>query len=164
MTKLRRDGLELQKMKMKLFVRFSLPAFEFDTVRLMSRSILRGESVIVLVPSDISKCLLVFVRRYVSLPVPRNCESQFMETAARNSKLHFFTRLCDLSQHLPGHLRLIIMSHALDDPFPVYLDRDSGCFMSILSGCYVTPYVYTLFRWNADLIDGLLMDATWKII
>jgi hypothetical protein len=56
------------------------------------------------------------------------------------------------------------MAHVQGDPFPVYLDRGTGSLMSVLSGCYITPYAQALFLRNAELIDGLLMDATWKIL
>jgi hypothetical protein len=33
-----------------------------------------------------------------------------------------------------------------------------------VGACYLNPYAEALFRRNADLIDGLLIDATWEII
>jgi hypothetical protein len=70
----------------------------------------------------------------------------------------------ELSVHLKGYLCLTVMSHQRGDPFPVYLDRGSRALVSVVKGCSVSPYAEALFRQNAKLIDGLLMDATWKII
>jgi hypothetical protein len=36
--------------------------------------------------------------------------------------------------------------------------------MSVLAGWYISPYAQALFTRNTEVIDGLLMDATWKII
>jgi hypothetical protein len=51
-----------------------------------------------------------------------------------------------------------------DDPFPVYIDRESKSLVSVMKGCYVTPFMPALFTRNRHLIDDILMDATWKII
>jgi hypothetical protein len=36
--------------------------------------------------------------------------------------------------------------------------------MSVLQGCYITHYAQHLLIRNRDLGDGVIMDATWKII
>jgi hypothetical protein len=54
MTKLKTGGLELKKEKMKVFVRFSLPAPPFATLRSTSQSILRHEPLFALAPTEIS--------------------------------------------------------------------------------------------------------------
>jgi hypothetical protein len=164
-TKLQRGGLEMQKVKVKPFYSFSFPAPEFENLRLTSRSILRGEPVIALAPSDISKCLRAFVKRCVSMPVPRNCESEFMYTLMESlGPRSWITKppLTNLYENLHGHLILTVIPHVVGDPFPLY--PDSGRSLSVLSGCYVTSYASALFHRNAHLIDGLIMDASWKII
>jgi hypothetical protein len=36
--------------------------------------------------------------------------------------------------------------------------------MSVLQGCYITQSAQHLLIQNRDLVDGIIMDATWKII
>jgi hypothetical protein len=57
-----------------------------------------------------------------------------------------------------------VIPHSRDDPFRVYIDRESISLVSVIKGCDVIPFMPALFTRNQHLIDGMLMDATWKII
>jgi hypothetical protein len=74
------------------------------------------------------------------------------------------TTVEQLAGKLPGYLLLTVMRHEMGDPFPSMVERDSGSALSVLRGCYLTPYAQLLFTANQALLDGLLLDATFKII
>jgi hypothetical protein len=50
------------------------------------------------------------------------------------------------------------------EPFLVMVDRPGQTLLSVVKGCYVTLDAKGLFRNSAAVIDGLLLDATFKII
>jgi hypothetical protein len=99
----------------------------------------------------------------MGIPIPRNCESQFLYDFAH--ALHPGARpsTADLTQ-LFGYLFLTVIPHSRDDSFPVYIHQESKSLVSVIKDCYVTPCMLALFMRNQHLIKGILMDATWKII
>jgi hypothetical protein len=50
-----------------------------------------------------------------------------------------------------------VIPHSRDDPFSVYIDRESKSLVSVIKGCYVTPFMLALFRRNQHLTNGILM-------
>jgi hypothetical protein len=108
-------------------------------------------------------CPISFATRCGGIPIPRNCELQLLYDLAH--ALHSGTRpsTADLTQ-FSGYLFLTVISHSRDGPFLFYIDRESKSLVSVIKGCYVTPFAPMLFTRNQHLIDDSLMDATWKII
>jgi hypothetical protein len=56
------------------------------------------------------------------------------------------------------------MSREPGDAFPMIVDRPSSEVLCVLKGCYITPHAHPVMTQKAALIDGLLLDATFKII
>jgi uncharacterized membrane protein len=57
-----------------------------------------------------------------------------------------------------------VIPHSQHDPFPIDIDRECKSLVSVIKGCCVTPFMLALFTRNQHLLNGILMDATWKII
>ncbi len=39
-----------------------------------------------------------------------------------------------------------------------------GIDYSILSGIYISPYAKSILEKNVEILDGLLMDTTWRVL
>jgi hypothetical protein len=63
---------------MKTFGRFSWSAPEFDVLKETSQAILKSEPLFLPDATSVSHCMKQFAERCVSLPVPQNCETQFL--------------------------------------------------------------------------------------
>jgi hypothetical protein len=153
---------------MRTFVRFSWSAPEFDVLKATSQAILKREPLFLSDATSVSYCMKPFAERCVSLPVPQNCETQFLYDIieALCPRYHWkqLTSLVNLSARLREFLHLTVAPHQVVDPFPVYVVPATRTVISVLQGCYITQYAQHLLIRNRDLVDGLIMDATRKII
>jgi hypothetical protein len=161
-------GVDLVREKAKLFARFLLEAPPFDMLRPTSRYILRRKPLIAIDPTSISRCLKGFAASCRKIPIPRNYETQFLSDLCEAIRPRYTWNsvhsIQELTGYLKGDLALTVMPHRRGDPFPVCLDRNSGAMVSVLKACYLSPYAEALLTRNPERLDGLLMDATWKII
>jgi hypothetical protein len=167
-TRQARYGRELLHEKEKLFVKFRYDLPEFEKLHPISRSILMRESLLAVNLMSIGRSLKQFSSSCMRIPVPQTCETRFLSELCEALRPRYtwkcLSTMHEISIHLKGYLCLTVMPHQRGDPFPVSLDRESRALMSVVKGCYVSPSTEILFLHNARLIDGLLMDATWKII
>ena len=61
-----------------------------------------------------------------------------------------------------GFLHLTITQFVeKDDMHTITIDGKS---YTIIDGIYISPFVVSLFNNNDELIDGLIMDTTWKVV
>ena len=49
-----------------------------------------------------------------------------------------------------------------DDKFDIYENGDEK--QSIIDGVYISSFASSILRENADIVDGLIMDTTWKVM
>jgi hypothetical protein len=103
-----------------------------------------------------------------SVPLPHGWKTDFLhnltEVLHPTRLSEAVPTLHELGAQLHGHLLVTVMDSAFGDPFPIMFDQSSQSLKSVLKGCYVTPYAEALMKQNRELIDGLLLDATFKII
>jgi hypothetical protein len=167
-TQIGSHGRSLAQPKQKQFVEYSFSLPGFEILRPTSQEMLTDRAVTVTDSDCLSACFRAFVAQARALPLPHGWETDFLHDVA--DALHppparpTANTLEQLGEHLHGHLQLSIMNAQPGDPFPVMIDRQSRTLLSIIKGCYVTPYAHVLFTQNAELIDGLLLDATFKMI
>jgi hypothetical protein len=135
MTKQCRGGETNAKEKLKLFIRFWWPYPDFDTLRRTSRLILRREPLFALDSTRLGSCLISFATQCAGIPIPRKCESQCLDGLAHALHPGASPSTTDLTQ-LFGHLFLTVIPRRRDDPFPVYIDRESRSLISVMKGCY----------------------------
>ena len=61
-----------------------------------------------------------------------------------------------------GYLHLNLIKNKYSRSFQnIVID---GVEYSILNGIYISPFTHSLFNENPELIDGILMDTTWRAI
>jgi hypothetical protein len=154
--------------KMKTFMHFSLDAPDFESLRRTSQAIIKREPPLLVDSQSVGHCLRQFLEWCIAIPIPHNCETRFVYDLGNGWSLQHhwqgLTTLADVSTHLRGYLHLTVSPHHSGDPFSVYVEPRTRTLISIAKGCYVTPYAHAIFIRNRAMIDGLLMDATWKII
>jgi hypothetical protein len=142
--KLAQGGTTRAKAKMKTFVRFPWNAPELDVLKATSQAILKREPVFRSDATSVSHCMKQFAGRCVSLPVPQNCETQFLyELIEALHPQYHWQRLTSLV-HLPAHLRwflhLTVAPHQVADHFPVYVVPATRTVLLVLQGYYITQY------------------------
>jgi hypothetical protein len=59
--------------KMKTFVRFSLDAPDFESLRRTSQAIIKREPPLLVDSRSVGHCLRQFVERRIAIPIPHNC-------------------------------------------------------------------------------------------
>jgi hypothetical protein len=154
--------------KEKPFIQYSWSLPPFADLRPSSQAFLGGDSVVLTEPSWLSQPFRLFIKHCRPLPLRRDWETNFLYDLAEAldppPRPVSIPNLGALGKHLHGHLLLTVMDREFCDPYPGILDQSSGSLKSIVRGCYVTPYAQALMTQNRELIDGLLLDATFKII
>jgi hypothetical protein len=74
------------------------------------------------------------------------------------------TRVEGLARHLRGDLSPMAMEYHPFDPFPVFVDGTSRTSLNGVRQSYITPFADALFTGNMNLLEDILIDATFKII
>jgi len=64
-------------------------------------------------------------------------------------------------KYCEGFLKLYVSAHLNGKKVHISVDERE---FSIISGIYVSPYAEEIFKNNKNIIDGILMDTTWKLI
>lgn len=61
-----------------------------------------------------------------------------------------------------GYIHFNVTPYAAGDKLQTI--EIEGRLYSIINGIYISPYAESLFKENHDLIDGIMLDTTWKVI
>ena len=118
-----------------------------------------------------SKPFRWFVKRifYPSFPFPlkKNFDNSFMFDyeqfwIKRKYKEALVNSSQDFMDSIVGFLNLTLTKYHEKDNLPTM--KINNELYTILDGIYISPFVLSLFKKREDLIHGLLMDTTWKII
>jgi hypothetical protein len=131
-------------------------------------SIIKGLALLCYERKELSGSLKYFVRALVRNGVPQTRDFRFLHEIhmeiALKKKVKDITTLEEFQSMAPGYLRLTVSAWRQQDHghFEAITWEMARC--SILKGCYVTPFAYSLFRDHANLVSGLPMDTTWRII
>ena len=83
------------------------------------------------------------------------------ETWLKKEEIQKFTTEKNFMQNCEGFLKLQISGNLYKDKVHVTFDEID---YSIISGIYISPYAEEIFKRNGDIIDGILLDTTWKLI
>ena len=118
-----------------------------------------------------SKSFRWFIKRifYPTFPfqMKKNFTNSFMFDyeqfwIRRKVKETLINSLQDFTQSTSGFLNLTLAKYNERDNLPKI--KVNNEFYTILDGIYISPFVLSLFKEREDVIHGLLMDTTWKII
>jgi hypothetical protein len=63
---------------METFVCFSLDAPDFESLRWTSQAIIKRERPLLVDSQSVGHCLRQFVERFITIPIPHNCETRFL--------------------------------------------------------------------------------------
>ena len=83
------------------------------------------------------------------------------ETWIKNAKTMNLTTESLFMQQTEGILKLYISENLYKSKTHIRHDEKE---YSIISGIYISPYTLSITQDNKDIIDGLLMDTTWKLL
>jgi hypothetical protein len=143
-------------------------AWEVTMTKDATRSIAAKAPLLFFEKRELSKCIKYFARVLVKNGLPRTRNFAFAHDidVGVNAKhqSRSITTLFEFEAANQGYLRLTVSSWRECDTGRFERLTLDGKRYSVLKGCYVAPFAYSLLRDSADVIAGLLMDTTWKII
>jgi hypothetical protein len=117
---------------------------------------------------DISRSLKYFIRVVSKYGVPETRSFNFIHeiTAVIIAKKHAksVTTIFEFQRQTKGYLQLTVSPWQRQDHLHLESITWESQRYSILKGCYVAPFTYAIFRDYPELISGLLMDTTWRVI
>ena len=112
----------------------------------------------------------LFIKKYLKLPSSKLQEDSDIQPLrdykrswiSSKKKFDSVNSLDTFINSTIGYLHLTIIPNSPDRRLQrITIDNTE---YSILCGIYISPFARSIFNNNADVIDGLLMDTTWKII
>jgi hypothetical protein len=114
---------------------------------------------------DYSHVFYYFVKKAMTFGVPLNETTvpihEFYNTFIRNDKISI-NSIDSLTKNLHGYLDLELRKSNAHKRLPVLTSDDEVLY--ITGGIYITPYAKSLFKDNVDIVNGILLDTTWKVI
>ena len=118
---------------------------------------------------DFSKPLHKFIKNLLSAPylqIPKSLETSFIYDYGENwinkTKEISNQSLDAFLKNTLGYLHLTLTQYSERDHFET-IEIENQKY-SILNGIYIAPTTKSVFTDNSEMIDGILMDTTWKVI
>ena len=139
--------------------------YQISARKLSSKALSSNSSLLFFNKGDFSEPFIYFaskIKKLCEFSQTNDFIVNFCNTFINIKKIDSITNLKKLQLETEGTLYLKIVDHKEGDPFfKIEYQNDDK---SIFSGVYISPYFSSVLIENRDLIDGIMMDTTWKVI
>lgn len=135
----------------------------FTNLSPSSIAILNSETLAFFQASDFSPCFIYFarvIRKNLINNSFTNFIFQFVKIFLKRSISSTIFDLKQLAYQTKGYLKILTTKTNLNGLFKINNNEESY----ILRGAYLSPYAQSIFKDNSELIDGVLLDGTFKIL
>lgn len=141
--------------------------YEFKLNKKSSEVLKNNESLLFCNEEDFHDILKYLIKRLVDLPIPKTIENaciyNFHDRFFQVRKTNSITTLDSLINNTEGCFTFNVTPYQHGDLFFKTNDKD-GNVVGIVSGIYISPYFHSILTENVFMIDGILMDTTWRVI
>lgn len=134
----------------------------FSNFKQSTQSLIHSESLAFFDINDFSSPFIYFTRIITNQIAENRFTSflfEFSEIYFRRPNSRSITSLEHLRLITHGYLKIITIKHKTPKLFKLYDDED----IYVSRGCYVSPFAQSILS-NKELIDGLMLDGTAKVI
>ena len=155
------QGHILEKPKIGTFIQYKINA----TLTSGTRSLYKHTSLIFTLFCDYSSAFIYFAKQLSRISL-HFCEDtcsihEFIFLWIREKGMRL-TNMDSLSQHIQGYLKLYIQPATRKRRLAEVQYNDEKYY--IVTGIYISPYAYSILHDNLGLVQGLMLDTTWKVM
>ena len=160
------QGRAFTKMKFCLVRKFSvdIPISKASTI-----AIIHSQPMLFHPKNYISQACHFFIKRYLSLPFTKPTKPHNLAPLLDYQRNWIGTKKKDVINSLDsflsstcGYLHLTLIQNTSSKSLKIVTIE--GIQYSIVCGIYISPFTKSLFNDNDNIIDGLILDTTWKTI
>lgn len=163
-------GSQNRKLKKPRTVYLVFYTFTFNFIKCTSMAIYNNFPTAFYYKNEFGSSFHYFVKHLFNVPFPsfnKTIENKFLfdyhtSWVSVKKTNAFMSSLSAFLENTTGYLHLILVPYTEYDHLET-IDIDRTKY-SILGGIYISPITKSLFEDNEDMIDGLMMDTTWKVI
>ena len=118
------------------------------------------------IPQDFSKIFKYFCKKIQLSGLPINDDTfsirEFIEVFLPSKKEKVINSLELLKQNLNGYLHLIIQKSPIKKRLAKI--EYEGEKYYVIGGIFVLPFSHSILTKNSEIINGLLLDTTWRVL
>jgi hypothetical protein len=116
--------------------------------------------------SDFNCCTKYTIKKLVEVPIPRNPATEYIfniydcfEAKKRSKNIN---NLNLFRAAVEGDLFVRTCLRHPTDNFEIF--QENGEFFSKIGGCYISPFALSIFQKNTSILDGIMLDTTWRVM